>query len=406
MNAFFAAVEQQCNPWLRGKPVLVCGNPTTRTIVTTASYEARPFGVKSGMSLGEARRLCPQAVLIEADPAKYVATARRLEEMLLELSPQVEIYSIDEAFVELLPEEDPIAAARKFKAQLKAAFNLTCSIGVGPNKLVAKLAAGMKKPDGLVWLHRVDIPQLFENLPVSELCGIGPRIEKRLQALGIFTLGQLRRAPVSLLRGHFGRCWGEQLAAMSRGEDDSPVVSCLREPVIKSMGHAYTLPADSWEEKEICAHLLRLSLMVGRRLRAETLAGRTLRLTLRTGDFATYCRHQTFPRWFYQGREIYQGGRQILNSFALKQPVRMLGIAVANLVPYAPQRELFIDNDKLQALEKAEDAVLNRFGEFSLKPAALLQLSRANREAGKWSFPSQPAASRSSAGGRRFILTR
>jgi DNA polymerase IV len=406
MNAFFAAIEQQCNPWLRGKPVLVCGNPTTRTIVTTASYEARPFGIKSGMSLGEARRLCPQAVLIEADPAKYVATARRLEEMLLEISPKVEVYSIDEAFVEMLPKQDPVAAAKAFKAKLKAAFNLTCSIGIGPNKLVAKLAAGMEKPDGLVWLHAADIPRIFENLAVSELCGIGPRIEKRLQALGIFTLGQLRQTPVSLLRGHFGRCWGEQLAAMSRGEDDSPVVSCLREPVIKSMGHAYTLPADTWEEKAICAHLLRLSLMVGRRLRAEKFAGRTLRLTLRTGDFTTCCRHQTFPRWFYQGRQIYQGGRQILNSFHLKQPVRMLGIAVANLVPYVPQRELFIDNDKLQSLEKVEDAVLNRFGEFSLKPAALLQLSRAGREAGKWSFTPPSPTPRSSAGGRRFIVTR
>lgn len=432
MNAFFAAIEQQCNPHLRGKPVLVCGNPTTRTIVTAASYEARPFGIKSGMPLGEALRLCPQAVLVEGDPGKYVDTARHIQEMLLQFSPQVEIFSIDEAFVEVPPGQDPFEMARAFKAQLKANFGLTCSIGIGPNKLVAKLAAGMEKPDGLVWIRRADISRVFESLPVSELCGIGPRIEKRLQALGIFTLGQLGRASPSPLKAHFGNFWGEQLAKMGRGIDDSPVISCLYEPmarsstataaaggglaVIKSLGHSYTLHRDTYDMEEVKAHLLRLSLMVGRRLRAEKFAGRTLRLTLRTGDFTTLCRHRTFPRWFYHGRQIYQGALYILQRISFKGPVRMIGVAVANLVKGIRPREIFLDNDKIEALERAEDAVLNRFGEFSLKPAALPQLTyespstiaqeSSKREEGKWTFTSEPAASHSLAGARRFILTR
>jgi DNA polymerase-4 len=157
---------------------------------------------------------------------------------------------------------------------------------------------------------------------------------------------------------------------------------------------------------EVRAHLLRLSLMVGRRLRAEAFSGRTLRLTLRTADFTTICRHRTFPRWFYHGRQIYQGALHILGQIPLKQPVRMIGVAAAGLVKNLRQRELFLDNEKLEALENSEAAILDRFGEFSIKPAALLQLRPANRQEGKWSFTSAPADSHSPAGGRRFILTR
>jgi len=406
MNAFFAAIEQQCNPQLRGQPVLVCGNPTTRTIVVAASYEARPFGIKSGMPLGEALQRCPHAVLVEGDPSKYIDTARHLQEMLLQFSPQVESFSIDEAFVELLPDQDPIAVTQAFKAQLRERFGLTCSIGIGPNKLVAKLAAGIQKPDGLVWIREADIPQVFESLSVSELCGIGPRIEQRLQAIGIHTLGQLARTPRLLLKAHFGNFWGELLADMGQGKDASPVVSCLREPVIKSMGHSYTLARDTWDMEEMRAHLLRLSLMVGRRLRADGFAGRTLRLTLRSSDFTTICRHQTFPRWFHHGQQIFRGACSILERLPLEQPVRMIGVAVANLVKGVRQRELFADNSRLQSLEQAEDVILDRFGEFSLKPATLLQLDKAQRETGKWTFTSAPAGSRSLAGARRFILTR
>jgi DNA polymerase IV len=426
MNAFFAAIEQQCNPHLQGKPVLVCGNPTSRTIVTTASYEARPFGVKSGMPLGEALRLCPNAVLIEGEPAKYVDTARRLQEMLIQYSPKVEVFSIDEAFVELAPDEDPVAVARAFKVQLKNETGLTCSVGIGPNKLVAKLAAGMRKPNGLVWIKQASIPRVFERMPVAELCGIGPKIEKRLHAIGIKTLGQLGRTSLDVLQGYFGTFWGRQLLDMGRGIDESLVVSCFWQPVIKSMGHSYTLHRDTVDMDEIRAHLLRLSLMVGRRLRAERCAGKTIRLTVRAYDFSTSCRHQTFPRWFRHGRDIYDAAFSIFEGLPWPGPVRMIGVAVANLVKGASQRELFRDNEKVQALEEAEDALLNRFGEFVIKPATLLLLNQKRKDAeakragekpkqdkkdsrrdeGKWAFTSEPAASRSLPGARRFILTR
>jgi len=367
----------------------VCGNPTSRTIVTAASYEARPFGIKAGMPIGEALSRCPHAILVEGDLPKYTDTARDLQEMLLQFSPRVEVFSIDEAFVELRPEEDPIAVAHAFKKQLKA-----------------KLAAELKKPDGRVWIRQADIERVFENLPVSELCGIGPRVEKRLNALGVYTLGELRRVPLATLKAYFGYFWGELLSDMAHGVDDSPVVSCLWRPVVKSMGHSYTLHRDTTDMNKVRAHLLRLSLAVGRRLRADSFAGRTIRLTVRTSDFSTYCRHQTFPRWFRHGREIYQGAVSILEQLPWRGPIRMVGVSVANLIKGAHQRELFVNNDKLQALEQAEDAVLDRFGEFSVRPAALLLLQNKQREEGKWTFISAPADSHSMAGARRFIHTR
>ncbi len=406
MNAFFASIEQRCNPFLMGKPVLVCGSRSTRTVVVAASYETRPFGAKSGMPLGEALRLCPHAIVLEANPPKYLDTARRLQDLLLAFSPQVEIFSIDEAFVELHPQDDPFAVAQAIKARMRRQFDLTCSIGIGPNKLVAKLAAGLKKPDGLVWIKQEEIAERFAELPVGQLCGIGPKLVTRLQSLGIWTAGQLGRFPVSELRTRFGVFWGELLSAMGRGEDPSPVVSCLTPPVIKSVGHSYTLPHDTSSKPELQAHLLCLALMVGRRLRADGYAGRTLRLTLRTSNFTTFCRHRTVPCWLRHGQQIYDYAWRLFESLPWPGPLRMIGVAVASLAKGVQQGELFADQEKAQALVRAEDAILDRFGEFSITPASLLALYPSRTRENKWTFTSAPADSRSLAGARRFIRTR
>ncbi len=407
MNAFFASIEQQCNPYLRGQPVVVCGSRSTRTVVVAASYETRPFGVKSGIPLGEALELCPQAIVIEANLPKYVHTARGLQDMLLELSPKVEIFSIDEAFLELSPQDDPLALAQTIKARLRARFGLTCSIGLGPNKLIAKLAAGLKKPDGLVWIKQAQVPELLATLPVSELCGIGPRITEKLRLLGIETAGQLARFPLSELRARFGVFWGEMLSAMGKGIDPSPVVSCLLPPVIKSVGHSYTLPRDTSSLEELRAHLLCLSLMVGRRLRADGYAGRTVRLTLRTANFNTFCRHRSGPVWLRHGRQIYEHAWSIFESLPWPGPIRLIGVAVANLVKQVEQGDLFGEQTKRRALTRAEDTILDRFGEFTIKPASLLALQAKQQSREKaWTFMSEPAASPSPAGARRFIRTR
>jgi len=405
MNAFFASIEQQCNPYLRGQPVLVCGSRSTRTVVVAASYETRKFGAKSGMPLGEALRLCPHAIVIEADLPKYVHTARRLQDLLLKFSPKVEIFSIDEAFLELYPSDEAIAVAKAIKANLREKFNLTCSIGIGPNKLVAKLAAGMQKPDGLVQIRQDQIAAVFDELPISELCGIGPRISKKLQSLGIWTAGELGRYPIQELRARFGVFWGEMLSNMGHGIDTSAVASCLLTPNIKSVGHSYTLPRDTTSLAELRAHLLCLSLMVGRRLRADGYSGKTVRLTLRTSSFTTFCRHHTVPRWLSHGQQIYQSAWKLFESLPWPGPIRLIGIAVASLAKGVAQGELFDDHEKKVALARAEDTILDRFGEFTIKPASLLTLHKRSSRENQWTFTSAPADSRSLAGARRFIRT-
>jgi len=407
MNAFFASIEQQCNPYLRGRPIVVCGSRATRTVVVAASYETRPFGVRSGIPLGEALALCPQAIVIEANLPKYLYTARRIQDILLELSPQVEIFSIDEAFLELSPQDDPITVARTIKARLWESFGLTCSIGLGPNKLISKLAAGREKPDGLVWIKPAQVPEVLATLPVSELCGIGPRIAQKLQVLGITTAGQLGSFPLTELKAHFGPFWGELLSAMGKGIDPSPVISCLVPPVIKSMGHSYTLPRDTSALPELRAHLLCLALMVGRRLRTDGYAGRTIRLTLRTSNFTTFCRHRTVQHWLCHGQQIYRDAWQLFERLPWPGPLRMIGVAVANLRKGIGQGELFADTHKAQALTRAEDEILDRFGEFTIKPASLLTLYRkCPVEDHPWTFTSAPVDSPSLAGARRFIRTR
>ena len=177
INAFFAAVEQQCHPTLRGKPIFICGNPKTRTVVAACSYEAKAFGVKSGMSVGEALQLCPHAILVEGNPSKYIHTAIRIFAIIKEYSPQMEIFSIDEAFLDVTNTQHlfggPVEIAKAIKRRIKEEFGLTCSIGIAPNKLLAKLASDMQKPDGLVEIKPDDVEATLRDLPVSELCGIG-----------------------------------------------------------------------------------------------------------------------------------------------------------------------------------------------------------------------------------------
>jgi DNA polymerase-4 len=213
--------------------------------------------------------------------------------------------------------------------------------------------------------------------------------------------------PLSELRARFGSFWGELLSAMGKGIDPSPVVSCLLPPVIKSVGHSYTLPRDTSSLSELQAHLLCLSLMVGRRLRADGYAGRTVRLTLRTSNFNTFCRHRSGPVWLRHGRQIYEHAWSLFESLPWPGPIRLIGVAVANLVKQVEQGDLFGEQAKRQALTRAEDTILDRFGEFTIKPASLLALQVKQRSREKaWTFTSEPADSRSLAGARRFIRTR
>src|SRR5881296_58743 len=202
MDAFFASVEQAHHPHLRGKPVIVCGDPSRRGVVTAASYEARPFGVHAGMRLGEARELCPQAEYVEGDPAKYVGLSIQLLDLYTSYTPDVEPFSVDEAFVGLGPEaptlERAAEIARDIQRQIDRRFGLGASIGVGPNKLVAKMASGVEKPRGLTALDPAGFREVFWPQDIQSMWGVGPRLAERMRSLGIKTVGDLARAPVHM----------------------------------------------------------------------------------------------------------------------------------------------------------------------------------------------------------------
>jgi len=291
MNAFFASVEQRANPYLRGKPILVGGSRAARTVVATASYEARQYGVETGMPMKQALRLCPHAIVVQGTPIKYIDTSERIFRMFLDYTPLVEIFSIDEAFLDVTSTVHffggTLPIAHQIKARIRNRFGLTCSIGIGPNKLIAKLASGMQKPDGLVEVTADRVPQILEDLPVDELCGIGDRLKEHLALMGIATCGELGRMTEEMLVERFGII-GSLLHRMGRGLDNSPVL--LQEEITpaKSMSHCHTLEEDLYDLDRLKALLLFLSEKVASRLREDRACARTVHLTIRLPNFETH----------------------------------------------------------------------------------------------------------------------
>jgi DNA polymerase-4 len=375
MNAFFASVEQQVNPSLRGKPVAVIG-PNERTVVTTASYEARAYGVRTGMTKYEAKRLCPHIILVAGDASRYTDTCRRLVEIYYRYTPIIEICSIDEAFLDItgsmLLFGSAEIIAKRIKMDIQKTFGrLTCSIGIAPNKLLAKLGSDIKKPDGLVMIQQGEIDTLLENLPVKELCGIGPQIERHLFAMGIKTCGELGRASVHMLKSRFGVI-GERLKLMAQGRDDSPVIPMGQEPEAKSVGHSMTLDKDINDGEALERHILRLSEMVGRRLRRGSYAGRTISLALRYSDFTTFTRRTTVAMYINNSIDICMIAKDILNTIRLRQPIRLVGISVSNLAKNI-QIPLFHGDRNKKAAERVMNEINDRYGDFCITWGTLIE---------------------------------
>jgi len=376
MNAFFASIEQKANPCLRGKPIIVGGSPHSRTVVATASYEAREYGVETGMSLSEARRLCPQAILVEGNSAKYIDTSLKIVKILTEFTDQVEIFSIDEAFLDVTGSQtlfgEPKEIARKIKERLRKDIGLSCSIGIAPNKLLAKVAAGMEKPDGLVEIKEEEVGKTLTSLPVEKLCGIGKKTASHLYQLGIRTVEELGNAPLDVLIRHFGII-GHLLKQMGKGIDGSPVVSYTEEGEVKSMGHSYTLLTDTSDMEMVRTVLLRLSEQVARRLRKGGYKGRKVTLILRYSDFFTFSRDLSIPDYLDYGLDIYHTALRILNRIGrLSRPVRLVGVKVSNLISNSGQMYLLESYNKRQVLIGAIDIINDKFGEFTIKPCRLL----------------------------------
>lgn len=333
MDAFFAAVELLRRPELRGRPVVVggSGNPHSRGVVSTASYEARAYGIHSAMPLRTAHQKCPHAVFLPVDFDAYSAYSRKIMAILREFTPLVEPLSLDEAFLDVSGHpEDPRALAEEVRRKIAEATGLTASIGIGPNKLLAKIASGLHKPNAVSEIRPDTMTAMLHDLPSTVLWGIGPKTAARLEeALGVRTVGDLQRVPLKDLQDLLGPRWGGYLHRICRGEDDSPVVTDW-EP--KSLSRETTFQYDTRRRDTVVRTIAELTADVVEDLRQGGYRGKTVTLKIRYHDFATHTRALTLPALTDDPETVRRTAIGLLDRFTLDRPVRLVGVRVSGLV--------------------------------------------------------------------------
>lgn len=381
MDAFFAAIEQRDNPALRGKPVIVGGNPQERGVVSAASYEARRFGVHSAMPTVEARRRCPQAILLPGRGKRYRQVSRQVMALLERFSPIVEQLSVDEAFIDVTgcrrllgsPEE----IARKIQRRLRERLGLSASLGVAPNRFLAKLASERDKPGGLVVVRPEGIEDFLRDLPVTALWGVGETTAERLRQLGLQTVGQLANYPVERLQEQLGD-YGRRLYELAHGRDYTPVTSGGER---KSVSAEITFSRDTADRELLESTLLRLSERVGSRLRQSHLAGITVTLKLRFPDFRTLTRQETSTKPVAEDLSIYRRAHRLLEQhLATGRKIRLIGVGVSNF-PSSRQPSLFDPATRETTVNQAIDSVREKFGPQALQRGRLVNQPKPGEEA-------------------------
>ena len=382
MNSYFATVEQQSNPFLRGKPICVAGKGSgERTVCCAASIEAKKFGIKSGCGVWEAKKLCPDIVIVEADYNKYQYISQKVFAILESYTPDVEVFSIDEAFADIshavkgFIDAVPISMEIKARIQEEIGDYLKCSIGIAPNKLLAKLASEMVKPDGLTLIKEQDIDIIRKKTPVEYLCGIGFRLKDRLNKLDITTMFELGEFPLKSLIKLFGAHLGNLLHNMGNGIDNSPVAPYYEMAEEKSFGHSYTLPKDIVSLDDAKKVLLKLAEKVGRRMRKSQFMGRTVHLYLRYFDRSGYGQRVTLSRYINDGFEIYKVGERLLDRYRAIKPIRMLAITVTNIL-HSHQISLPIlpSDIKEEQVKTTLDKINDKYGEFTVFRGTLVEV--------------------------------
>ncbi|MFC1568566.1 DNA polymerase IV, partial [Candidatus Margulisiibacteriota bacterium] len=301
--------------------------------------------------------------------------------MLIDYTDLVEVFSIDEAFVDITATKDrfggEVALAKDIKRRIKARFGLTCSIGIGPNKLMAKLAGELQKPDGLVVLKRQDIPEKIKDVHVKELCGVGRKMEIYLAELGIKTIGQLNRYPREKLVKRFGAAYGENLWQMGQGNGSTTVLPYYHEREAKSMGHSYTLPKFTTDMAEVKGYLLRLAEQVGRRLRADNSRGNVIHASLGFGDYKYWGKQRKIEDHIDDGYRIFQIAEKMIDEGYGQRDtgkgIRFVGVSASNLVHNLDQICIFEADEKKKQVLRAMDEVNDRFGEFTVERAGIMQ---------------------------------
>lgn len=376
MDAFFAAIEQRDHEGYRGQPVIV-GGLSGRGVVSTCSYEARRFGVHSAMPMVRARRLCPQGIFLPGRFERYRAVSREIFAIFARYAPVVEPLSIDEAFLDLTGMEHlmgtPLAYARKLKAEIREKTGLVASVGLAPNKFLAKLASDLRKPDGLVIVTPENMRAILDPLPVGRIWGVGRKTEQVLQRLGIRHIQELRGTPREKLAAAMGEHMATHLLALADGQDDRPVAP--REPA-KSIGKEVTFPVDLQSQAEAEQVLLELAEKVGYRLRREGVKGRTVQLKLRLGNFKTYTRSRTLPEATCYDEEIYHVAQALYQSLGICQGIRLLGISVSSFDCDAELSLFAEQTQKKERLYAAIDRIKDKFGERGITKAQLLRKNK------------------------------
>ncbi|MCK5707941.1 MAG: DNA polymerase IV [Candidatus Aureabacteria bacterium] len=373
MDAFFASVEQSANPALKGKPMAVIGTGK-RTVVTTSSYEARKYGVTTGMTVADAKKCCPKIIFRTGDHLKYTYTSAKINKIFLKYTPYVEMYSVDESFLDITfcHQNGIIQTAKSIKKDIYMQTGLTCSIGMSHNKLLAKLVSDINKPNGLFYLKKQNVPEFLEKLPVNKLCGIGRKTTEYLLSLGIKTCGELGRFSVKELKKHFG-VNGEKLSLMGQGEDSSPIVPIGAEEDAKSIGHSSTFDNDVFDQAILERYLFKLCDMVSRRMRRNKSWGDVISVTVRYMDFTTLTRQIKLKDIIQHTHSIFYYAKYILDEkCALSYPVRLLGVSISGLRKNDYQEDLFNNIEKRNRLFNAIDSVSEIFGNDSTNWGILL----------------------------------
>ncbi len=397
LDAFFVSVEQAENPKLKGKPVVVGGRPQGRGVVASASYEARAFGLRAGMPLAQASRLCPQAVFIQGSFPKYRDASQRFMTILADFSPYLEPMGLDEAYLDATGFESIHGSIRqmavKIKQRIKDELGLTASIGIAGGKVVAKVASELSKPDGLLEVAIGNERSFLAPLAIARLPGIGKKTEQKLNGLGINTIGNLSTLPLKALKSHFGAS-GEVLYRFARGIDDREV-----EPpaAAKQISRETTFAKDSRDRAFLKATLRYLGERVGADLRQKGKRARCITLKLRYADFTTITRRQTLPQTTDSDQTIFATGVKLLNRELAgeRQPVRLIGIGVSELVEAGRQLDMLDTSAQRQEqLNKAIDRIRQKYGFTAIQTGRTLKLKDIFPEGGEGYTLQTPSLSR------------
>ena len=378
MNAFYASVEIQRHPELRGKPVAVCGSQEERHgIVLTANYIAKPRGVKTGMAIWQAKQVCPDLVTLPPDMVEYIRISRYAREIYEDYTDQVEPFGLDESWLDVTGSVglygSPMAIAQEISGRIKKELGITASIGVANNKVTAKLGSDYKKPDAITRIEADNYKEIVYPLPVEDLLYVGTATSRKLRAVGISTIGRLAECPAEFLERRLGKM-GVILHMFANGRDVSPVQRTDHIPNIKSVGNSATTPRDLVSEADVQLMLLLLAESVCTRMRELASRCTVVEISVRDSELRTYCRQKKLPRPSCSSQELAEVGLSLFRrSYDWARPIRSIGIRGAGLVEAAEQQlSLYADDrrrDKWEQIDKAVDWLRERYGYMSIRRA-------------------------------------